>query len=95
VRPEAYSRERVETAREILRYFVTHPSAKDTLEGIARWWLQRERIERTVDEVAESLRLLLMHGFITERHGTAVRPYYQINPARRAEITEFLDGRRV
>ena len=88
---EVNSRDRLETAREILHYFVTHPAAKDTLEGIARWWLERERIERTLDEVAESLRLLLARGLIVERQARAVRPYYQMNMERRTEITEFLN----
>ena len=81
-----------EIAREILRYFVVHPAAKDTLEGIARWWLERERIERTVEEVAESLHLLLACGFIIEKEGRAARLYYQMNPAKRKEIAEFLNG---
>jgi hypothetical protein len=92
VRPETYSRVRRETAQEILRYFLSHPAAKDTLEGIAKWWLDRQRIERGVDEVAESLRLLVARGFVVENLGRATQAFYQMNPAKRKEIEEFLNG---
>ena len=90
VEEAVYRLDQLQIARAILRYFVTHPTAKDTLEGVARWWLARERIDRTVDEVAQSLSILLARGLIIERHGNAVRPYYQVNGAKRKEITEFL-----
>ena len=82
----------LETAREILRYFIRHPDAKDTLEGIARWWFGNNRFEKNTSEVAESLHLLMARGFVIERHGQAIRPYYQMNPAKRADIAEFVNG---
>lgn len=84
-------RNRREIACEILQYLSNHPTAKDTIEGIAGWWLERQRIECTVDEVAESLRLLVNSGLILERQGGAARHYYQVNLAKRAEIARFLE----
>ncbi len=92
MRPDTYSRVRRETAQEILRYFLSHPAAKDTLEGIAKWWLDRQRVERGVEEVAESLRLLVARGFVVEHLGRATQPFYQMNPAKRTEIEDFLNG---
>jgi hypothetical protein len=83
---------RPEITREILRYFMKNPGAKDTLEGIARWWLERNRVERTVDEVAQSLHVLVAQGLIIRRQARAALPYYLANPAKRREIAEFLDG---
>lgn len=83
---------RPEITREILRYLMTNPGAKDTLEGIARWWLERNRVERTVDDVARSLHLLVTQGLIIRRQARAALPYYLANPVKRREITEFLGG---
>lgn len=79
-----------ETARQILRYLTRQPEAEDTLEGIARWWLQRERIERTVDEVGQSLQLLLSHDLIVEERGMGRNASYRMNPAKRREIGKYI-----
>ena len=89
---EISTRDRLETAREILRYFIRHPEAKDTVDGIANWWFGSRRAERSVEEVAESLHLLLARGLIIERQATALRPFYQMNPAKRVEIAAFLQS---
>ncbi len=80
-----------EVVREILRYLVKHPAAKDTLEGIARWWLDRRHVERSVEEVAHSVRLLVSRGLILERCRKTGRPYYQVNPAKRTELLESVE----
>jgi len=85
-------RTRREVACQILGYLRKHPAAKDTLEGIAGWWLERQRVERTVDEVAESLRLLVGRGLIMGRREGAGRLWYQVNPAKWIEIEGFLGG---
>ena len=51
-------------SRDILDYLKKHPEASDTLEGIATWWLQKQRIEQLVDEVAEALELLVENGTV-------------------------------
>lgn len=55
-----------EIAEDIVRYLVQHPEAADTLEGIARWRLAQQNIERTVDETAAALRLLTERGLVDE-----------------------------
>lgn len=49
-------------SRKILNYLIKHPQAGDTLEGIATWWLEQQRIEEIVDEVAEALDVLIKKG---------------------------------
>ncbi len=80
-----------ETAREVLGYLLTHPDAEDTLEGIARWWLERGRIERTIAEVGESLEDLLARGLILERRERTKLACYRMNPTKRREIGRFLE----
>jgi len=48
----------------ILDYLQKNPDAGDTLEGIARWWLEPARIESSVDEVADALESLIQKGII-------------------------------
>jgi len=79
-----------EIAREILQYLINNPHAEDSLEGIARWWLERTRIERTVDEVRESLEILLDRGLILARRGKAGPARYLMNRVKQREITQFL-----
>ncbi len=80
-----------ETAREILQYLVSNPDAEDTLEGIARWWLERRRIELTINEVRDSLEVLLNRGLILATRQRLTAPCYRMNPAKRTEIANLLE----
>jgi hypothetical protein len=51
-------------SQRILRYLEKHPEAGDTLEGIVTWWLEQERIDRVVDDVADALRNLEKKGTV-------------------------------
>ena len=53
-----------EISRKILDYLKKHPNAGDTLEGITMWWLEFERIDRSVDEIAEILDQMAKKGQI-------------------------------
>jgi hypothetical protein len=64
-------------AREILGYLENHPEAKDTLEGIAEWWLSHRRHERRA--VERAVALLLSYGAILETRRRGLPPYYQAN----------------
>jgi hypothetical protein len=90
--PDGNAQTSEEVVRDILRYLVKHPAAKDTLEGIARWWLDRQQVERRVEEVVHSVRLLVSRGLILERRSKTGRPYYQVNPAKRTGLVEALEG---
>jgi hypothetical protein len=83
-------RRKEETTREILRYLLSNPDAEDTLEGIARWWLERSRIERTVREVRESLEILLKCGLVETSRGKTRPACYRMNRDKQSEIALFL-----
>jgi hypothetical protein len=51
-------------SQRIISYLKKHPEAGDTLEGIVSWWLEQERIDRVVDDVAEVLRSLEKKGTV-------------------------------
>ena len=83
-----------ELAKRLLRYLTQHPTAKDTAEGIATWWLRRQHIEQSVEAVRRALQLLIARGLLIERQGPDLRTYYAINTARMDEITAFVGERR-
>lgn len=59
--------QREQICRMILAYLRKNPDAEDTLEGIAKWWLEMEKIESSVDNVASALESLAQRGLIRTR----------------------------
>ncbi len=51
----------------ILDYLRKNPDAGDTLEGITRWWLEYEKIDFTVEEVAVVLEKLIKEGKVKKK----------------------------
>ena len=51
-------------AQEIERYLMKRPNAADSLEGITKWWLTRQRFEDALDFVQKALEYLILHGRI-------------------------------
>ena len=52
-------------ALEIERYVSLHPTAADTLEGIARWWVVRGQPE--LNSVEAALEWLVQRGLLQRR----------------------------
>ena len=78
--------------REILRYLGRHPEAKDTIDGIAQWWLAQQGSPRRREEVERAVALLCTHSFILETRRPGVPPYYQLNSQQGAAIARLLAG---
>jgi hypothetical protein len=53
--------------QEILRYVRAHAHSAETPEGVARWWLARQRFEDTIGMVTAALDELVADGSL-ERH---------------------------
>ena len=51
-------------ARNVLRYFVSHPKAVADLEDVARWRLLEETVHNQIDEVDAALRWLVAHRYL-------------------------------
>jgi hypothetical protein len=68
--------------REVLNYFLCHPSAAETLEGVTRWRLRQAIIDRTVEETNEVLEELIRQGFLEELKQAATAPLFPA-PARK------------
>ena len=66
-------------SKMILAYLRKHPDAGDTLEGITKWWLELQRIELSVNEVADVLESLIQKGCIRVHKGRCGTTFYKIN----------------
>ncbi len=75
-----------ELAYRILDYFERHPQAKDTVEGIARWWVQDDPVE--VRRVLEKLVQLKLVG---KRANASFDLYYAGNGNGQASPTSEPD----
>jgi hypothetical protein len=49
-------------AEEIARYLETNRGARDTVDGITRWWIARQRLLETRSMVEKALRHLEAQG---------------------------------
>lgn len=79
-------------AREVLSYFVRNPQAADSVEGIARWRLRQEAIERTLEEVNEALGWLAQQGYVLQESAAGGPPIFRLNLTRVIEAEQFLNG---
>jgi hypothetical protein len=75
--------------RGILQYVVDHPDAKDTLEGIYKWWLPDSYRSGKL-EILTALNVLASKGWLTKRGTIPSKEIYGINRDRLQEIKSFL-----
>jgi hypothetical protein len=67
--------------------------AKDTMEGILKWWLPvgggkgKERVQKALD-------FLTSNGWLTKRETIPPKRLYGINKERLSEIRDFLRARQ-
>lgn len=75
---------------EILRYVVAHPTAKDTIQGIEKWWLSKSTSRETRTRMEQHLSLLVAKGWLIGRGSPQSETIYSLNENGLAEINEFL-----
>ena len=56
-----------EVARAIWRYLDTRPHAADSLDGVVRWWLARQRYADSASAVQAALDELEARGLVAHR----------------------------
>jgi hypothetical protein len=79
-----------EIARMILQYLTAHPDAKDTLDGIAQWWLRRGWGETPGGGIERAVASLCAQGLILETRRRGLPPLYRLNPRRRTAVAKIL-----
>jgi hypothetical protein len=75
---------------DILRYLSKRPSARDTFQGIAEWWILKEQIDYAIDKVSCALDFILAKGFARTIQYQDKRKYYQLNKEKLGEIKQTL-----
>jgi hypothetical protein len=84
VRPEA------KVSKEILSYFLRNPHAADDLEGVARWRLLNETIDRSVEETRTALEWLVKQGFLLKAARPSTTTMYRLNHQESTRARSFL-----
>ena len=79
----------------ILGYLCSHPDAKDTAEGIGRWWLRGEGIDADTDVVRESLAYLVKRRWLTATGGSSGLTLYGLNKNRQYALRQFLQSQSI
>jgi len=79
-------------ATDILRYFLRHPEAADSIYGIARWRLLEEAVHRSVESTATALRWLVDQQFLLERRSVARDPLFYLNSKNLKNATELINS---
>ena len=64
-------------AEEIQLYFFNHPNAADTLDGITRWWLTRQRYEEATTLVKKALESLIARGLVAQTRNATEQHIYR------------------
>ena len=75
---------------DILNYFMRHPSAADSIEGIARWRLLDELAHRKVEETDRAVRWLVERGFLVERPVSGGPSIFTLNSEKVDEAVRLL-----
>lgn len=64
-------------AQDVRRYLEAHPNAADTLDGIAQWWLVRQRYGHAKEQVQKALEQLKRERLVLTRTNADGRIIYR------------------
>ncbi|HLJ14266.1 MAG TPA: hypothetical protein VKV15_07205 [Bryobacteraceae bacterium] len=78
-------------ARAILRYLLQNPDAKDSVDGIRRWWLPASFATRSQDEVEQAAKLMVGMHFLQCRSTVMLADIYWLNRNARDRIERFVE----
>ena len=76
-----------------MRYFVQHPAAADSVEGIARWRLLQQRAQDVVQETNAALALLVEREIVQEIRVLGAPPLFRLNPDKSDDARRLMEGR--
>lgn len=62
--------------QKIMDYFAVHPSAADTADGIAEWWLGSQGVYCSKSDAEVALESLVAKGFVVKTISNSGEPIY-------------------
>jgi len=74
----------------ILGYLCSYPDAKDTVDGVEKWWLNDMDISMDARTVQNSLDHLVKLGWLVSRERQGSGVVYGLNEDRREKLLQFL-----
>ena len=75
--------------KAILRYILLHRGARDTIEGIEKWWLPQSR-PYSVADVAAALHCLAEHRLIRVWEPASAEPVYGLEADNLPSLEAYL-----
>jgi hypothetical protein len=75
---------------QILDYFLRHPEAVDSADGIAHWRLLGESGQLSLTQTEEGLDWLVSRGYLRELAVPGSRHVYALDPEMQDKATQFL-----
>jgi hypothetical protein len=82
--------QRREVVRAVLKYLIKNPDAKDTTEGVRRWWLPEDYRKQRQEELEEILDFLVSKTWLTIRMTTQQKKIYGLNKECLEQIKDCL-----
>jgi hypothetical protein len=73
----------------VLHYLIKNPDAKDTIDGVRRWWLPQIYREQSQEEIEETLDFLSSKSWLTIRI-TSQQKIYGLNKDSKEQIENYL-----
>jgi hypothetical protein len=76
----------------VLQHLMSNPGAKDTLEGIRKWWVATKRQEPRSDELQAVLDELMYRGWLVRFTPRGSKHVYGLNKKHFEEIQKSIQG---
>ena len=74
----------------VLNYLVKNPDAKDTIEGVRRWWLPDVYREQRQEEVEKTLDFLASKNWLSIRMTSQQKKIYGLNKDFLEQVKNYL-----
>jgi hypothetical protein len=75
----------------ILHYLINNPDAKDTTEGVRRWWLPEGQRDQPQEQLEKILDSLVSKNWLTMRMTSKQTKIYGLNKDSLKSIKDYLN----